>query len=655
MFRKPLHVTALVLVAAASPLGCGEGPAVDATLMGSGISADVRDLRQSGSYDGLDCTLFQTLAIAADDGATEHGCEEGAWHCELDPADAGGVEGISLPLDGLSEALKEKVRNEGSSGRVKLRATRASTKNLRIIVPENVRQELGPKSEPREQGARTNGQGATFALAPGDSTATVLVVKVIALDDQIGHSLDEIHRNIFGGFDDQVNLASRYDACSYGKRRMVPAEGEHIYDGVIEANIPINVSGASRTTCRTAAESVVAGLVGSLNQFDHILYVCPPATDFGGAAAVACKPGRWTAYDGGYYAHVLVHSHEVGHNLGLHHSGYNGVEYGDNAGYMGAKLYADEAPKSCFNASKSAELHWYDDRLQELDHRASSSWTGNLIGVADYGVSTENETVVLKVPQPLTGNGNAYFLTYNRKKGITSETQAFGDRVTIVQSKPGAISWVVATLVPGETYVAEAFDGTDVDLTFSALSAGTTAQGADYVRVSVLTNQAPGQGSGQVSEGKLATQSSSPYGTSGLASNAVDGDTDGRWTNGSVTHTSSQSHAWWEVDLGAPHDVSGVTLWNRTDCCSDRLDEFPCGSPRRRWRRVDHDQLPGNCGNEARPRRVGFRRLCRACAAQRHRYSVPRRGADLGLLGPDVLRLRRRHLQQQRGLRQLSE
>jgi uncharacterized repeat protein (TIGR01451 family) len=72
--------------------------------------------------------------------------------------------------------------------------------------------------------------------------------------------------------------------------------------------------------------------------------------------------------------------------------------------------------------------------------------------------------------------------------------------------------------------------------------------------------------------GKTATQSSDNSG--GVASRAVDGNTDGNWTNGSVTHTYADNQAWWQVDLGAVQSIAGVKIWNRTDCCSDRISNF---------------------------------------------------------------------------------
>jgi hypothetical protein len=70
--------------------------------------------------------------------------------------------------------------------------------------------------------------------------------------------------------------------------------------------------------------------------------------------------------------------------------------------------------------------------------------------------------------------------------------------------------------------------------------------------------------------GKPATQSSEAFG--GSASRAVDGDTNGMFNNNSVTHTDLNAHPWWQTDLGTSSPISSINVWNRTDCCSNRLD-----------------------------------------------------------------------------------
>ncbi|MCL4696797.1 MAG: discoidin domain-containing protein, partial [Burkholderiaceae bacterium] len=74
-----------------------------------------------------------------------------------------------------------------------------------------------------------------------------------------------------------------------------------------------------------------------------------------------------------------------------------------------------------------------------------------------------------------------------------------------------------------------------------------------------------------LARGKPAAQSSAGGGD---APRATDGNVDGVFTNGSVTQTNSEANAWWETDLGASHALTALRLWNRTDCCANRLSNF---------------------------------------------------------------------------------
>jgi YVTN family beta-propeller protein len=84
---------------------------------------------------------------------------------------------------------------------------------------------------------------------------------------------------------------------------------------------------------------------------------------------------------------------------------------------------------------------------------------------------------------------------------------------------------------------------------------------------------APLLASVNVALGQFASQSSLVSG--GDASHAVDGNTDGNFSDGSVTQTSgAAAQDWWQVDLGAQRRIDFVQLWNRTDCCSANLANF---------------------------------------------------------------------------------
>jgi alpha-L-fucosidase 2 len=72
---------------------------------------------------------------------------------------------------------------------------------------------------------------------------------------------------------------------------------------------------------------------------------------------------------------------------------------------------------------------------------------------------------------------------------------------------------------------------------------------------------------------KLVSQSTTS--NNGLAKLAVDGITDGYFTHGSVTHTNENSlNPWWTWDLAQLDSIVEINIWNRTDCCGERLSNF---------------------------------------------------------------------------------
>jgi SdrD B-like domain/GEVED domain/F5/8 type C domain/Secretion system C-terminal sorting domain len=100
--------------------------------------------------------------------------------------------------------------------------------------------------------------------------------------------------------------------------------------------------------------------------------------------------------------------------------------------------------------------------------------------------------------------------------------------------------------------------GSAVDAEYDGQSS-TLANGDD--NVNVLRNLA-----------LLGTASQSSTLSSATANLANDGNTNGVYGNGSVTHTYPAAAHWWKVDLPNAATLSQIVLWNRTDCCGDRLN-----------------------------------------------------------------------------------
>jgi len=56
------------------------------------------------------------------------------------------------------------------------------------------------------------------------------------------------------------------------------------------------------------------------------------------------------------------------------------------------------------------------------------------------------------------------------------------------------------------------------------------------------------------------------------ADKAIDGSTESGTAD--ITHTNNDTNAWWELDLGRVVNIDSVVVWNRTNCCTDRLSDF---------------------------------------------------------------------------------
>jgi hypothetical protein len=89
--------------------------------------------------------------------------------------------------------------------------------------------------------------------------------------------------------------------------------------------------------------------------------------------------------------------------------------------------------------------------------------------------------------------------------------------------------------------------------------------------VTVEDNLAPTDNcsTANLAQGKSASSSSNNGRPAPLA---VDGNTNGNYNAGSVFHSNQPNDPWWRVDLGQVYDIDRITLWNRTECCRERIN-----------------------------------------------------------------------------------
>ncbi|KAI8503301.1 hypothetical protein Bbelb_191220 [Branchiostoma belcheri] len=130
--------------------------------------------------------------------------------------------------------------------------------------------------------------------------------------------------------------------------------------------------------------------------------------------------------------------------------------------------------------------------------------------------------------------------------------------------------------------VKAAVDAAKMDVMRASMSLNAGAQ-AGLLQTPVPTTPPPtteppvptGSPDVNIARGKTAHQTSTRSG-GGSASRAVDGNTNGQFNGGSCTHTwgsGSYNPTWW-VDLGQTYQVNRVVIYNRWDCCRDRLNPF---------------------------------------------------------------------------------
>ncbi|XP_039618152.1 fucolectin-1-like [Polypterus senegalus] len=67
-------------------------------------------------------------------------------------------------------------------------------------------------------------------------------------------------------------------------------------------------------------------------------------------------------------------------------------------------------------------------------------------------------------------------------------------------------------------------------------------------------------------------EQSSFYSNLGDVSHAIDGRRNGNFGDGRCTHTVLETSPWWRVNLRATYAISSVVVYNRQDCCDDRLN-----------------------------------------------------------------------------------
>lgn len=240
--------------------------------------------------------------------------------------EADGAEDMVYDLpDWLLTKYAERLESAAPTMYLRIHGGKIDRENDMIIAKESAKVEVS--DDPFRWSTRR-------MLAPSSTgTSSVLLVRVTTNDASVSLSAKTISDRFFGSFG---TPQTTFSDCSFGKLRFVPAAGPDLTGGVVEVFVNIGILGKTMTKVENAIVTELTNKVGSISHLQHVIYCVP------GGSIFASKGSRWFGYayinnqrsffndkNCGYLSMV---AHEIGHNLGLGHSGEGDSEYGDQSG-----------------------------------------------------------------------------------------------------------------------------------------------------------------------------------------------------------------------------------------------------------------------------------------------------------------------------------
>jgi murein DD-endopeptidase MepM/ murein hydrolase activator NlpD len=238
----------------------------------------------------------------------------------------------------------------------------------------------------------------------------------------------------------------------------------------------------------------------------------------------------------------------------------------DSAGYGGGSFYTGTVSSSAQSTNWGI---WGAYISAGGKYSVYAYWPKNSENATavTYKVFNNNGISEVKINQASNGDQWVKLGTYNFNKGsttviLTDINAGSGKRVYF-----DAIKWVKsgseATAIPTATVTATPTIQPTQSSTLQETLVNTVVTSTSAPDLSNLENLALGKTAKQSSNSKNAPPK-----------RAVDGNTNGNYRKNSTTHTNGDKYAWWEVDLGSINNIQKIQVWNRTDCCSDRLSNF---------------------------------------------------------------------------------
>lgn len=256
------------------------------------------------------------------------------WNCQLlqQTEAAEGISGRIIKLEALENLPMDIQRDGLESGVDKLFIPSALVNQNSVEIP---------KGAAVEREKVVDMQNANRRRRLNSAGKKVLVVRVKDVGDilatETSPSAAELSDKVFGTYGKPFNMASQFDACSFGKFKLSPVTlWNEIDPPLSDAGVyTVEITASSKNrgmvqndiTKQLNLDWNYAALPGDVNTapdstvpFDFIMYCLPPGTD-GGWFAYAYLNSWLSVYNDVNCGYVSFLMHEIGHSIGLDHSG----------------------------------------------------------------------------------------------------------------------------------------------------------------------------------------------------------------------------------------------------------------------------------------------------------------------------------------------
>lgn len=264
---------------------------------------------------------------------------------------------------------------------------------------------------------------------------------------------------------------AEYEAVASGKKFgksmpitdiLIQAEMEDYYRGLIN----------STTIIELAKETFVLSHANYTLLPDHVFFILPIVID-----EPVYEKERYSFYDADYFD-VGNMVRAIGHQIGLTSSGEGSYKDADVTGHMGWRLIGKDLPseerkinKKCFNAVKSWQLGWYQDRHKTLVPRKNGQQSVvKLFTIAQYSELKPGDDSVIIVKIPMFSVEDDLYIFFNGSRGINSGTGQYHNMIGIYQGTFDTVSYSLAGLIEGASYKIKNFDNEGGTLKISCKS-----------------------------------------------------------------------------------------------------------------------------------------------------------------------------------------